>query len=157
MTERPAGLAGAEQMAGILTTSGFPRMPARVLMALVGSEHGAMTGEELRDALGISAAAVSGAVRYLQTVHLVHRVALPGTRRERYELPEDPWYVATADQSTVYAALVRQSESWARELGDQHGPVARRVAEMAEFFRFLEGRMPQLLEEWKARSRPDGS
>jgi DNA-binding transcriptional regulator GbsR (MarR family) len=141
-----------EQMAGTLTASGFPRMPARVLMALMASDQGAMTGQELRDALGISASAVSGAVHYLQTLHLVRRVALPGTRRERYELPDDPWYVATADVGSVYAALIRQSEAWLRDFDDPDSPAARRVAEMTEFFRMMRERMPQLLAEWKARS-----
>jgi DNA-binding transcriptional regulator GbsR (MarR family) len=146
------GSAHAEQMAGVLTSSGFPRMPARLLMALMASDDGAMTGQELRDALGISASAVSGAVQYLQTLHLVRRVALPGTRRERYELPDDPWYVATADVGGVYSALIRQSEAWLRDLDDLDSPVARRVSEMIEFFTMMRERMPELVAEWKARS-----
>ena len=49
----------------MLTAAGMPRMPARVMMALVGSPDEGYTAAELAERLGVSAAAVSGAVRYL--------------------------------------------------------------------------------------------
>ena len=57
-----------EQTASALTAAGFPRMPARVLMALMVAETRGLTAQELGDRLGVSAAGISGAVRYLQNV-----------------------------------------------------------------------------------------
>ena len=138
----------AEASAAVMAAAGFPKMPARALLALVASEDGALTAAELAQALGASAAAVSGAVRYLQTVGFVHRVSQPGSRRDRYALPEDPWYVATLRQNPVYERLAGLAAALADELPD--GPARARAQETADFYRFLTRRMPGLLDEWEA-------
>ena len=75
----------AERLASVFTAAGFPRMAARVLMALMMSPDAALTAAELKDRLGISSGAVSGAVKYLETVGMVRRRAHrgPGARRGR--------------------------------------------------------------------------
>lgn len=145
----------AETSAAVLTAAGFPKMPARALMALVVSEDGALTAAELADVLGASPAAVSGAVRYLQTVGFAHRVSQPGSRRDRYALPEDLWYVATLRQNPVYDRLGSLSANLADEL--PAGSAARaRAEDMARFYRFIAQRMPGLLDEWE-QERASGS
>lgn len=139
----------AETSAAVMTAAGFPKMPARALMALLASEEGALTATELGEALGASPAAVSGAVRYLQQVGFIHRVSQPGSRRDRYELPEDAWYVASMRQNPVYEKLAGLSTAMASELPE--GSSARsRVEDMAHFYRFLVERMPRLMDEWEA-------
>ncbi len=73
----------AEQMAATLASAGFPRMSARVLLALMTTESGRATSEELMQRLGVSAAAVSGAVRFLQRLAIVRRLTVPGARRQQ--------------------------------------------------------------------------
>src|SRR4051812_10240662 len=75
-----------EEFASVLVESGVPRMPARVLARLLVTEGGALTSAELSDSLKISAAAVSGAVRYLVPLHMVRRTREPGARRETYRV-----------------------------------------------------------------------
>jgi len=67
----------AERTAALLHRTGFPRMPARVLMALTVAESG-LTAAELAERRDVSAAAISGAVRYLQTLAMIHRFPNPG-------------------------------------------------------------------------------
>ncbi len=55
----------------MMTAAGMPRMPARVMMALIAAPEGGYTASQLGERLGVSAAAVSGAVRYLQQLHFV--------------------------------------------------------------------------------------
>lgn len=141
----------AEASAAVMTAAGFPRMPARALLALVVSEDGALTAAELAEALGVSPAAVSGAVRYLQTVGFVHRVSQPGSRRDRYALPDDPWYVATLRQNPVYERLANLSGALAEDLPE--GPARARARETADFYRFLTRRIPGLLDEWERERR----
>lgn len=138
----------AETSAAVLTAAGFPKMPARALMALVVSDDGWLTAAELSEILGASAAAVSGAVRYLQTVGFVHRVSQPGSRRDRYALPDNAWYVASLRQNPVYERLAGLADSTASSLPP--GSSARaRVNEMGAFYRFLMVRLPELLDEWE--------
>jgi DNA-binding transcriptional ArsR family regulator len=120
-------------------------MPASVLMAIMTSEEGELTAEQLANQLGASPAAISGAVRYLSTVGMIHRHRVPGTRRYAYELPIHNWYEASFHNTELYAKVIRLGESAAPELGPRG---AARVREMADFFRFLQTKLPEVLEEW---------
>ncbi len=142
-----------EHSAAILTAAGFPKMPARVLMALTASEAGGLTAQELSERLGASAAAISGAVRYLQTIGIVRRLSQNGSRRDRYELPENAWYGALTTESPIYGVLAAQGDAGVAAIDDPSSVGSVRLAEMARFYRFLERRMPQLLEEWEAERR----
>ncbi|MEF2976642.1 GbsR/MarR family transcriptional regulator [Subtercola sp. YIM 133946] len=138
-----------EQSAATLTNAGFPKMPARVLMALMASEEGGLTAAALADQLGVSAAAISGAVRYLQTTGIIRRVAQSGSRRDRYELPDDPWYAASVNQNPVYLLLAALADQGVRAIGDAASAASQRIDEMGRFYRFMNDRMPALLEEWE--------
>jgi DNA-binding transcriptional regulator GbsR (MarR family) len=142
------GIDAAEGAAAVLTAVGFPRMPARVMMALIAAPAGGYTAGELGERLGVSPAAVSGAVRYLQTVHMIRRISRPDQRLVRYEIVSDAWYEVMAGNSPVYERLAAHID----EIGAAHGEdaVAReRTEEMSEFFRFMSRRMPQLIDEWE--------
>lgn len=155
MTDAPRspGDDPAAQLVSALAANGFPRMPASVLMAIMTGEEDSVTAEQLAERLGASPAAISGAVRYLSTVGMIHRHRIPGSRRFAYQLPDDDWYAASFHNGDLYALIVRLAENAARDLGPNG---AAKVAEMAEFFRFLQARLPQVLEEWtelRARGR----
>ena len=70
-----------ERFAAVLVVAGFPPMPARVFVALLVTDSGHLTAAELAALLQISPAAVSGAVRYLIQLGLVHKERVPGCRR----------------------------------------------------------------------------
>ena len=148
MTEYRA-VEAAERGAAVMAAAGMPRMPARVMMALIAAPADGYTAGELQERLGVSAAAVSGAVRYLQQLHFVHRRTVPGERRERYVLLEDAFYRSVVDNEPVYARSASILDDMAAELDDD--PAAQvRATDIAEFMRFLAKRMPQLIDEWEA-------
>jgi DNA-binding transcriptional regulator GbsR (MarR family) len=139
----------AEQTAATLAAAGFPRMAARVMMMLMTEESGSATAEELRERLGASAAAISGAVRYLQSLAIIRRLDIPGTRRHRYELPDHVWYATSSSQNPLYTNLIALADKGVAAL--PVGSRARdRTEEMADYFRFMRERLPLLLEEWQA-------
>ena len=139
----------AEQTAATLTAAGFPRMPARVLLALMTTESGSLTAEELAARLGASPAAISGAVRYLQQVSILRRYTEAGSRRHRYELPDNVWYATSNSQGPLYAHLVGLAEKGVATM-PQGSAMQERIEEMADYFRFMRDRMPVLMDEWKA-------
>ncbi|QDZ15592.1 GbsR/MarR family transcriptional regulator [Humibacter ginsenosidimutans] len=136
-----------ERTAAVLNGAGFPRMPSRVLMTLTAAET-PLTAAELAERLHASAAAISGAVRYLQTLAMVNRVSQPGSRRDVYELPQNAWYAATMAEGRIYEAIITMSEAAVDAVGGAASQAGRRVQEMADFMRFVQRRMPELLEEW---------
>lgn len=142
----------AEQAAAMLTAAGMPRMPARVMMALVAAPDGGYTAAQLGERLGVSAAAVSGAVRYLQQLHFIQRRSWPGDRRDRYEFVHDTFSGSMVGNIPLYTRLAAYIDEIAVEHGDDPG-AHDRATELAEFFRFLSERMLQIVDEWRALRR----
>jgi len=141
------GIEAAEQAAAMLTAAGMARMPARVMMALVGSPDEGYTAAELSERLGVSAAAVSGAVRYLTSMRLIHRISRPGDRRDRYDLSGDAWHGMMTANAPLYSNLAGFMDEIADENADAPLSVER-AREVADFLRYLAARMPELVVEW---------
>jgi hypothetical protein len=138
----------ARALAAELAREGFPRVPAQILMRLMVEPSGSMTAAGLAAALGLSPAAVSGGVRYLDLLQFIRVDTVAGTRRHVYALPALPWYAGTLlqDRYGPVRALVEGGL-----VGMEEGPARERLAEMGDFFRFLQEEMPRLWERWRAQ------
>lgn len=137
-----------EQFASVMEESGLPRMPARAFAALLASDSGRMTAAELAEALRVSPAAISGAVRYLIPVNLVRREREPGSRRDVYVVDSDTWYEATLHRDQAVARWQSSAEEGVKILGPDT-PAGARMEETLVFFRFIREQLPRLLEEWQ--------
>jgi DNA-binding transcriptional regulator GbsR (MarR family) len=137
-----------ERFAAVLVAAGFPPMPARVFVALLIADSGRLTAADLAGTLQISPAAVSGAVRYLIQLGLVHKERVPGSRRDYYRMPGNMWddLLRMRDQvMTRWGALVREGI-------DLVGPdteAGARMAEQAAFLEFASREMAELLTRWE--------
>jgi DNA-binding transcriptional regulator GbsR (MarR family) len=137
-----------ERFAAVLVAAGFPPMPARVFVALLVTDSGRLTAAELAAMLRISPAAVSGAVRYLTQLGLVHKERVPGSRRDCYRMPDDVWHdmLRLRDQVMLrWTALVREGI----ELLGPDTPAGARLAEHAAFFEFVSRELPEVLKRWE--------
>jgi DNA-binding transcriptional regulator GbsR (MarR family) len=129
-------------------------MPARVLMALTTAEAGRLSAAELSAQLDASAAAISGAVRYLEHLDLIRRSRVPGTRRDQFGLIDDSWYTASIVKTRMFgefAALAERTADAAERRGDKTTAVPDRLRDMAGYFDFLGGEVEQLLQRWQRR------
>jgi predicted transcriptional regulator len=143
-----------EKFAAVLITAGFPPMPARVFVALLVTDSGRLNSAELVELLQISPAAVSGAIRYLAGLGLVHKERVPGSRREYYRMPADIWRQVTASQAEVmarWAALLKEGIV----LVGPDTPAGRRMTGHAAYFEFLAAEMPALYARWDEADHPD--
>lgn len=141
-----------EDFASTLVAAGVPRMPARVFSCLLVSEAGRLTAAELSEQLQVSAAAVSGAIQYLDTVHLVRRTREPGSRRDQYVVEHDVWYQATVSQDQLLNRWIEQLGVGVGLVGP-HTAAGDRLAETIEFFSFLKDEMAHLRTRWAERKR----
>jgi len=138
-----------ERFASVLVAAGIPAMPARVFVALLVTGSGRLTAAELAEVLRVSPAAVSGAVRYLIQLGLVHKERVPGSRRDYYRMPDDVWSDMFRLRDQVmqrWAALVREGI----ELLGPDAPAGARLAEHAAFFEFVSRELPDVLKRWDA-------
>jgi DNA-binding transcriptional regulator GbsR (MarR family) len=137
-----------ERFAGVLVDGGVPRMPARVFALLLASDEGRMTAAELAEKLQVSPAAVSGAVRYLIQTALIERVREPGSRRDVYRLPDDPWYEAVYRREPLLTRWERALAEGVEAVGPDT-PAGQRLQDSAAFFAFLQEELPALLARWQ--------
>ena len=94
-----------ERMAMAFADVGFPRMAGRVLFTVMSADE-PLTAAEIGERLGVSAAAVSGAVRYLTQFGMLVREPVKGSRRDHYRMPDNPWYEATITKTGLYKNFI---------------------------------------------------
>lgn len=125
-------------------------MPSRVLVATMCAQSRTITAGELAERLDASPAAMSGALRYLVQVDLLEREAVPGSRSQHYRVPDNAWYESLAHRQGL---LTRLAESGAEGLDAlPAGSLGRmRIAEMLDFFDYLEAELPALIDKWRSQ------
>ncbi|WFE37881.1 helix-turn-helix domain-containing protein [Micromonospora sp. WMMD998] len=144
-----------ERMAMAFADVGFPRMAARVLFAVMSADE-PLTAGEIGERLGVSAAAVSGAVRYLTQFAMLVREPVKGSRRDRYRMPDNPWYEATITKTTLYKNFIDIAGGGVEALHGRSTPAGERVAEMRDFFLFVQEEVEALGDRWRARRAATG-
>lgn len=138
-----------------LLQMGFPRMPARVFVALITNDSGRLTAADLGKTLQASPGAVSGAVRYLIQLGLVRREGEPGSRRHHYRVPDYWWDDVVSIRENLmgrWAAVMREG---AAVLGTDT-PAGARVADSARYFEFLSSEMPEVMRRWREHQAEAG-
>jgi DNA-binding transcriptional ArsR family regulator len=143
-----------ERMAALLAEWGFPRMAARVLLVMMAADEDSLTAAELAERLGASPAAISGAVRYLTQLRMVVREPVPGSRRDRYRMPNDVWYEVGIGEVPMFKTLHKLADEAVPTLGGPQTPAGARMARMRDFYQFMMNELPTLLDKWKAE-HPD--
>ncbi|MBM0258868.1 GbsR/MarR family transcriptional regulator [Micromonospora sp. 4G55] len=144
-----------ERMAMAFAEVGFPRMAARVLFTVMSADE-PLTAGEIGERLGVSAAAVSGAVRYLTQFGMLLREPVPRSRRDRYRVPDNPWYEATITKTGIYKNFIDLATAGVDALHGPATPGGERVAEMRDFFVFVQEEIDSLGERWRARRAATG-
>ncbi|GAB2876809.1 GbsR/MarR family transcriptional regulator [Streptomyces mayteni] len=145
-----------ERFAADLIEAGMPRMPSRVFACLLASDESALSSAELATRLRVSPAAISGAVRYLAQMSLVSREREPGSRRERYRLHHNSWYLAMVSRDAMLRRWVSSMEAGLAVV-DPKGLAAERLRETAEFMTFLEEELVEMLARWRERRASERS
>ncbi|MFG1802518.1 GbsR/MarR family transcriptional regulator [Micromonospora carbonacea] len=144
-----------ERMAMAFAEVGFPRMAARVLFTVMSADD-PLTAAEIGERLDVSAAAVSGAVRYLTQFGMLVREPVKGSRRDRYRLPDNPWYEGTLTKTGIYKNLIDLADGGVDALNGRGTVAGERVSEMRDFFVFVQEEIDALGERWRVRRAATG-
>lgn len=145
--ERRALLEYVEQFAGLLSDSGLQRMSARVFSYVLVDDADTYTAAEIAEGLGISLAAVSGAVRELTTAGLLFKTRRASTRADVYRLKdEDLWGSIMLDRSPI----IRRYRDLAIEGMENlpEGPGRDRLIQTAAFMEFVDHEMALMRRRW---------
>lgn len=129
-----------QDLARALVGTGMPRMASRIFASLTTAGPGGLRAADLVSRLRVSPASVSKAVAYLESMQLVARTSDPGTRRERYLVPEDVWERAWRTDTGAHARVADIAARGVAIYGID-SPAGVRLARMRGFFGQLAGQM----------------
>ncbi|PWK81456.1 TrmB family transcriptional regulator [Lentzea atacamensis] len=147
--KRAARKDAAEHLALTLAGAGMQRMAARVLAAFLFTDEPSLTAGDLVAELGASAGSVSGAVKTVMQMGLIERVAAPGSRREHYRMRDRAWTTLYGRQ---HAPIDDILSAVARGVATvEPGPARERLIYMRDFYEFLLGEVPSLIERFEQR------
>ncbi|GAA2984591.1 GbsR/MarR family transcriptional regulator [Streptosporangium longisporum] len=142
-----------ERMSRQMAEWNFPPMAARVLLTVMTAEEDALSAADLSERLDASSGAISGAVRHLTTIGMIHRVPVPGSRRDLYGISDDTWWEATLTKGNRLQLVVEAIEEGLTAIGGPDTRPGRTLAEMRDFMAFCHEEIPLLLDKWRARRR----
>ncbi len=148
-----------ESFASALIDAGLPQMPALVFVALLATDSGGLTADELASRLQVSRAAISGAVNYLTPLGLITRERQPGTRRYLYLLQDPTWFELVVRRERLLDRWVTATRDGIDALGSTT-PAGQRLVESLAFFEFLQREMPAMITRWREQqgtARPSRS
>jgi DNA-binding transcriptional regulator GbsR (MarR family) len=136
-------IAFVEQSRALTALTGLPPSVAKVFLWLVVCEPPQQSGEQIREALGLSAAAVSTATNALTARGLVDRVTPPGQRRIGYRLhPHSPSRLMRHSLETI--AQVRSIVDTALAAATEPQP---RLTELRAMYAAFEHQVTRLLTD----------
>ena len=141
-------LAFVEEFALVLAETGMPRMPARVFAFALAEDADRYSARELAEGLGVSPAAISGAVRYLTHAGMLGKERVPGSRSDTYRIyDDDVWLAITSQRTPLLRRWKEVLESGVSTIGVDR-PGGRRLSETIAFLEFMERELPSLMEKW---------
>jgi DNA-binding transcriptional regulator GbsR (MarR family) len=141
-----------ERLGGALTSAGLARLPSRIFAAVMVDEDGRMTAAEIGEALGVSPAAVSGAVKYLDGVGMVRRERERGSRRDVFVVDDEAWHDTLLQADNIYRPMITALEQGIDELGPDDAARQRLVVSRA-FMQFILEELRGINDRWTARRR----
>lgn len=149
--DEPAVSAYVERFGNTLTEAGMPRLASRVFAQLLADDDGRMTAAELTDALAVSPAAVSGAVRYLTQVSLIGKERERGSRRDVYVVHTDAWHEAIMNRDHILGQLAAGMQAGVDAVGGMETAPGQRLRLSIEFLDFVATSMAAMSAEWERR------
>lgn len=126
----------------------FPPMVGRLIGYLAVCDPPNPTIGELAEALLASRSAIAGAVKTLETIHVVRRSRVAGERMDRVRITADQSMQMDVSEYEEMRELAREGLEILRD-----APPERRAAllEMSAFAGFLVEEIPKLRQQWEAR------
>jgi DNA-binding transcriptional regulator GbsR (MarR family) len=143
--ERP--MPNDEEIASLLEQLDIPRGSARIIARLLASDPPVLSFGELAETLGMSKAAVSVALSYLEALEAVHYTTVPGTRRRLVHLDPRALVRSLQRRMAVLRKFADSLQALAGEQGDTEH--ARVVRSLADLYHELDVSVISIVHSWE--------
>lgn len=127
-------------------------MAGRVMGLLLISQPAERAIDELAAELQVSRGAISMATKDLLQLGIIEKTARPRDRRRYYCLRKNLWARLYIDQRANFSDHLEMAERGLDLLRGRPLEAKRPLIEMAAFFRFVSGQMPEFVARWEKES-----
>ncbi|MFG1694165.1 GbsR/MarR family transcriptional regulator [Nonomuraea sp. NPDC049309] len=150
-TPTDAELEFVDDVAIFFSREGMPLIAGRVIGWLLICDPPEQTAAQLAEVLRVSRSSISSATRLLTPSGLVEGVRRRGERQEYFRIAPDGWSRMLAARYAKTAAFRAITEEGLRVLGDGDPERRKRLENVHELYRFLEGELPAMWRRWEER------
>ena len=137
-----------EKMGIYFEREGFPRMAGRIFALLLTDPGGQLSASDIVAKIHVSRGSVSTMTRFLIERGLVEKTGSPGKREDLFRLKPDALSAMFAQRVSAVQEFRELLQTGLR-MTDPKSPNSRYMAEMADFYNWMESRMPELWKEWE--------
>ncbi|MGW4032990.1 transposase [Streptomyces sp. NPDC004838] len=139
-----------EEIGLVWEEGGSGRMDGRVVAYLLITDVPYVSSAELARELRVSAGSVSLATRRLVEAGFIRRHAVPGKRSHYFRVDDDVWGSFLAGERRYLARQEQLAEQALALLGPEEETPRRRLGNMRDYMRWVQGSHHDLLTQWKA-------
>ncbi|MCA0353272.1 MAG: MarR family transcriptional regulator [Chloroflexi bacterium] len=149
-----ARLAYAERIAVFYEKAGgIPRMAGRIMGWLLICDPPQQNAAELGQVLSASKGSISTMTRWLLQIGLINKTAVPGDRRDYFEIRKGTWADLLAQQFQAVGAFRELATQGLDLLTNPEGEEGARLREMRDLYTFFERELPLLIEKWRSERK----
>ncbi len=130
-----------------------PRMAGRIIGALLIADPPHLSMTELCEILGASKGSLSTMTHLLLQMGLIERVAVPGGRRDYFQLKPGAWTQLVRQEAYEFTALRQLTERGLELMLDQDSEMKQRLEDAHGLFAYIEQEFPRLIEQWEQEHR----
>lgn len=138
-----------EEMGLMFEQVGMPRMAGRIFAWLLIANPPLQSSGELVEVLQASKGSISTITRLLIQIGLIERVALPGDRRDYFQIKPNAWSQMAQQRLTQISAFRVLAERGLDLVGDSSPERRRWLQEMHDIHVFWERELPRLHQRWE--------
>lgn len=138
-----------ERWSRILAAEGLPPVAGRLWAWLLVCEPPEQTVDDIREAVGASRGAISGAVRWLEPSGLIHRTRRRGDRRDYWSSTPDAMIRVIENKQRQMRPSIETLESALTALSDRSPASLQRLRDVHELYQVLFGVVLVAVDQFK--------
>ena len=138
-----------EDVGLLLEEGGLPRMAGRILGWLLICDPPHQSTKELAETLQASKGSISTMTRLLIQLGVIERVALPGLRRDHFQIKPGGWSQMVMRDIAEISTGYQLAERGLQLLDGRPVEQQERLKEARDLYAFLEREYPRLIERWE--------
>jgi DNA-binding transcriptional regulator GbsR (MarR family) len=138
-----------EDVGLLLEEGGLPRMAGRILGWLLICDPPHQSTKELAETLQASKGSISTMTRLLIQLGVIERVALPGQRRDHFQIKPGGWSQMVMRDIAEISTGYQLAERGLQLLDGRPVESQERLKEARDLYAFLEREYPRLIERWE--------